>query len=42
MQPESESIWVELEVPHEHNIVCRLIYRHPESKLDKKAELLNI
>lgn len=41
-QPEFESIWVEFEVPHEHNIVCGLIYRHPESKLDKKARLLNI
>ena len=25
-QPEFESIWVEFEVPHKHNIVCGLIY----------------
>ena len=25
-QPEFESVWVEFEVPHKHNIVCGLIY----------------
>lgn len=39
-QPEFESICVEFEVPLEHNIVCGLIYTHPESKLDKTAEFL--
>ena len=37
-QPEFESIWVEFEVPHQHNIFCGLIFRHPETKLDMTAE----
>ena len=41
-RPEFELIWVAVEVPHQHNIVCGLIYRHPGTKLDKTvAEKLN-
>lgn len=37
---EYESLWVEIEMPHQHNIICGLLYRHPNSKLDKLTEFL--
>ena len=33
-QNEFESLWIEIEVPHEKNILCGVIYRHPNSKLN--------
>ena len=39
-EAEYESLWVEFEIPHQHNIVCGLLYRHPNSKLDNTAEFL--
>ena len=38
--PEFESIWIEIEVPHQHNIVCGLIYRHPDQNITKAADFL--
>ena len=38
--PEVESIWIEIEVPHQHNIVCELIYRHPNQNITKAADFL--
>ena len=38
--PEFESIWIEIEVPHQHNIVCGLIYRHPNQNITKGADFL--
>ena len=38
--PEFESIWIEIEVPHQHNIVCGLIYRHPDHNIGKTADVL--
>ena len=38
--PEFESIWIEIEVPHQHNIVCGLIYRHPDQSIAKTADFL--
>lgn len=38
--PEFESIWIEIEVPHQHNIVCGLIYRHPDNNIGKTADVL--
>lgn len=38
--PEFESIWIEIEVPHQHNIVCVLIYRHPDQNITKAADFL--
>ena len=38
--PELESIWIEIEVPHQHNIICGLIYRHPNQSITKAADFL--
>ena len=39
-KPEFESLWVEFDIPHQHNIVCGVFYRHPESKLDIPKDFL--
>ena len=36
--PEFESISIEIEVPLQHNIVCGLIYRHPDQNIAKSAD----
>ena len=38
-QHEFESLWVEIEVSHQHNI-CGVIYRHPQEKLDRTLNFL--
>ena len=38
--PEFESIWIKIEVPHHHNIVCGLIYTHPNQNITKAADFL--
>ena len=39
-EQEFESLFVEIEVPHQHNIVCGVFYRHPKSKLDKTLDFI--
>jgi len=38
--PEFESIWIEIEVPLQHNIVCGLLYRHPDQNTAKTVDFL--
>ena len=33
-KPEFESLWIEIETPHQHNIVCGIIYRHPNGNIE--------
>ena len=39
-QPEFETLWVESEVLHQHNIVCGIVYRHPGEKLEMTLNFL--
>ena len=39
-ESEFESLFVEFDIPHQHNIICGVIYRHPNVKLEKMLDFL--
>ena len=39
-EPEFESLFIEINIPRQHNIVCGAFYRHPNCKLDKTFDFL--
>ena len=36
-----EALWIEIQKSHGHNIICGVIYRHPNDNLDSFLEYLN-
>ena len=36
-----EALWIEIQKRHGHNIICGVIYRHPNDNLDSVLEYLN-
>ena len=36
-----EALWIEIQNSHGHNIICLVIYRHPNDNLDSFLEYLN-
>ena len=36
-----EALWIEIQNSHGHNIICGVIYRHPNDNLDSFLEYLN-